>query len=213
MQQEEKLKQYNEFFTISHSFSINIETSPLSQSVSDEQFNAEIPLPFQMASDNIAIEQKALKPLQSLAGNARQLVDYLQHQANKIDLLVNYILSQHDDGDKRFTGIAFGGGGFSFQANDAFNIADKLIAKIFILDENCAVYCHGEIITKKKVDELDSIKTETTNDSHNDHYQYDVIFSKIREQDREVLVRTSLHLQAKQLQTLAKQRNQAAKSE
>jgi len=38
-----------------------------------------------------------------------------------------------------------------------------------------------------------------------------VIFHFIREDDREVLVRTSLHEQSKQLQTLAKQRNQEGK--
>ena len=65
--------------------------------------------------------------------------------------------------------------------------------KIFLASENCAVYCFGEII--------EVLKKE-------DEYQHKVIFHFIREDDREVLVRTSLHEQSRQLQLLAKQRNQ-----
>jgi hypothetical protein len=41
--------------------------------------------------------------------------------------------------------------------------------------------------------------------------EYKLIFDKIRENDREMLVRASLHLQSKQLQLLTEQRNQASK--
>ena len=65
--------------------------------------------------------------------------------------------------------------------------------KIFLLDEHSAVYCYAEVIDV--VQELGA-------------YLHKVIFHFIREDDREVLVRTSLHKQSKQLQRLAKQRNQ-----
>lgn len=195
-EQQEKLALFTEFFTINHNFSVNIEK--LQKSYTQENFEAAIPLPFKLASDKSTIDQKALRPLQNLTGVASQLVDYLHHQANKIDLLVNYILSQHDDDKQRFQGTEIGGGGFSFTANEDFALADKLIVKLFLLDENCAVYCHGEVIEKTATD--------------NSNFNYKVLFEKIREEDRESLVRTSLHLQSKQLQFLAQQRNQAAKN-
>ena len=59
------------------------------------------------------------------------------------------------------------------------------------------MYCYGEVV--------DVILT-------NEQFVHKVIFHFIREEDREVLVRTSLHQQAKQLQKLAKQRDQESKS-
>lgn len=193
-EQQEKLSKFTEFFTISHDFSVNIEKH--NNVYKQESFEALIPLPFKLASDNATIDQKALRPIQNLAAVAGQLVDYLHHQANKIDLLVSYILSQHDEVENRFSGSAFGGGGFSFETSENFDMADKLKVKIFLLNYNCAVYCHGEVIEK----------LPTNNDDKT--HLYKVIFENIREEDREMLVRTSLHIQSKQLQTLAKKRNQ-----
>ncbi|MGJ8693395.1 MAG: PilZ domain-containing protein [Thalassotalea sp.] len=197
--QQDKLSQFTEFFTIAHNFSVNIEKLPVASSYSQQTFEQMIPLPFQLASDNITIDQKALRPIQNLSAHAHQLVEYLHHQANKIDLLVNYILSQHDDEALRFQGVEFGGGGFSFLAEDEFEIREQLAAKIFMLDNNCAVYCHGEIIDK------------TIINNEQQQYSYKVIFENIREVDREIMVRSSLHIQSKQLQELAQKRNQAAK--
>ena len=56
-----------------------------------------------------------------------------------------------------------------------------------------AVYCYGEVI---EVEEVEG------------NYLHKVIFHFIQEDDREVLVRTSLHIQSRQLQSLAQQRNQ-----
>jgi len=58
------------------------------------------------------------------------------------------------------------------------------------------LYCIGEIIN------TDLSEQQT-------HYK--VIFHHIREEDREALVRNSLHQQSKQLQALAQQRNEATK--
>lgn len=193
-EQNEKISQFNEFFTISHDFSVNIEKQ--NNIYTQSTFEELIPLPFKLASDNATIDQKALRPLQNLAGNAKQLVDYLHHQANKIDLLVSYILSQHDEVENRFSGSAFGGGGFTFNTSDTFEVGERLIVKLFLLNHHCAVYAHGEIIEKSILDDTEK------------NGKYKVIFENIREVDREMLVRTSLHIQSKQLQTLAKKRNQ-----
>lgn len=190
---EQKLIKYNEFFSIEHEFSINI--LPLEDHcvVSYEQFLANMPTPFKMASDMTTIDQAALRPLQSLSGVAAQLVDYLNHQSKKIDLLIGYILSQQDEEKHRYQGLRFGGGGLLFTASTAFNLNQILEMKVFLLNENHAVYCYGEVI-------------EIEHDDNAFHHK--VIFHFIREEDREILVRTSLHEQSKQLQALAQQRNQ-----
>lgn len=193
-EQQEKLAQFTEFFAIAYHYSVNIEK--VVKAVDSDTFEASIPLPFKLASDNASIDQKALRPLKNLAGSAGQLVSYLQQQANKIDLLVQYILSQHDDVNTRVDGTHIGGGGLSFNATNDFELADTLVTKVFLPEHNCAVYCHGEIIEKTRLDES--------------LYAYKLIFSHIRKEDREILVRTSLHIQSKALQLLAQQRNEDA---
>ncbi len=193
---EKKLAKYHEFFAIEHEFTLNILPIESNNGLSFEQFVATMPTPFKMASDMSSIDQATLKPLQALSGVAGQLVAFLNHQSTKINLLIGYILSQQDDEKNRYKGIEFGGGGLSFKADKPFELAQLLELKIFFLNENCGVYCYGEIIEVEK---------------KGDTYLHKVIFHFIREDDREVLVRTSLHEQSKQLQTLAKQRNQEGK--
>ena len=190
---ERKLSKYNEFFSIELEFSINIEPVEVHKDTSYEQFIAQMPTPFKMASDMSSIDQAALRPLQTLSGVASQLVEFLNHQSTKIDLLIGYILSQQDEEKHRYQGLKFGGGGLLFIADNAFELAQIIEMKVFLTNENYAVYCYGEVIEVEQKQES---------------YFHKVIFHFIREEDREVLVRTSLHEQSKQLQALAKLRNQ-----
>ena len=193
---EDKLAKYHEFFSIKHNFSINILPLELTEVTTFDCFLANMPTPFKMASDMKSIDQSALRPLQAVSGVAGQLVEFLNHQSKKIDLLIGYILSQQDDEEHRYQGIEFGGGGLLFTASKAFELAQLLEMKIFLLNKNCAVYCYGEVI---------EVKQDQAG------YLHKVIFHFIREDDREILVRNSLHEQSKQLQVLAQQRNQEGK--
>lgn len=194
---ESKLAQFDEFFTIEYDFNVNIAPIDNNQIVSYESFLARMPMPFKMANDIVNLDQTALRPLQTLGSIAGQLVDYLQHQSQKIDLLVSYILSEQDEVKKRQQGKSFGGGGLTFSSNDSYQVGDLVEIKFFLNSENCVVYCYGEIIAASPTEE------NTKN--------YKAIYHFIRDEDRELLVRTSLHLQSKQLQLLAKQRNNSVK--
>lgn len=191
----EKLEQFNEFFTISHTFNINIK-SLAPEAIHDYQhFVEHMPPAFKMVSDMTTLDQAALNPLQALSGVAGQLVEYLNHQAQKIDILMTYIMSQQDEPESRYQGISFGGGGITFTSHQSLALNDMIELKIFIQNDNCAVYCFGEII-------------DITQQA--DAFIHKVIFHFIRDEDREILVRASLHRQTKQLQQLAKQRQQAS---
>jgi len=190
---ETKLAQFDEFFSIEHKFNVNvivIDNKPLP---SFEQFMAKMPLPFKIASDIVHIDQAALRPLQGISsGVANQLVEYLHHQTQKIDLLIGYIISQQDEEQHRYQGGKFGGGGLIFNSKEDFVLGQMLELKIFLEDNASAVYCLGELIN---INDEQEIKL------------YKVVFHYIREDDREILVRTSLHEQSKQLQALAQKRN------
>ena len=190
-----KLAQFDEFFSIDYAFNINASVIEFSQQPSYEQFIAEMPTPFKIASEINTLDKNALRPLQTVAGVAGQLMEYLNHQAQKMDLLVGYILGQQDNEHERFKAIKFGGGGIIFNATEtsAFSTGQFIELKLFFPDENSALYCIGEIISSDI----------STNQS-----QHKVVFHHIREEDREALVRNSLHQQSKQLQALAQKRNQ-----
>jgi hypothetical protein len=192
----EKVNQFNEFFSIKHEFSVNLISVDATQLPSFEQFIQKIPLPFKISSDIVSLDQAALRPIQGISGVAGHLVEFLNHQSQKIDLLVGYILSQQDEEKCRFKGESFGGGGVVFSASTAFTSGQLFEMKIFLLQDNCAVFCLGEVIDIEKEDEC---------------YLHKVIFHYIRDEDREILVRTSLHEQSKQLQVLAQQRNNQLK--
>lgn len=199
---QDKIAQFDEFFSIEHPFNINVKTIETDQYKTFEQFTAAIPLPFKMASDVVTLDQAALRPLQAISGVAGQLVEFLNHQAHKIDLLVGYILSQQDNEELRYQGTRFGGGGIIIGSENTFDLGQMLELKIFFLEDNCAVFCIGEVV---EIDDSQKGGSES-NTLHK------IVFQHIREEDREILVRTSLHQQSKQLQNLAKKRNDEAKN-
>jgi len=198
-----KLEQYQEFFSIEHQFNINIK--PLTRpEMSYQTFLQCIPLPFKMSTDINTLDQSALRPLQTLGSVAGQLVEYLNHQSQKIDLLVGYIINQQDEQDFRFLGTKFGGSGIEFEdicVAPSFSLEEQVELKLFFPLENSAIYCHGEII--------EIIAPE----SHDMPNRYRVIFTHIREEDREIIVRASLHQQSRQLQEKAQQRTQTQNNE
>jgi hypothetical protein len=193
-----KLAQFDEFFSIDYRFNINASSLGSAQLPSYEEFIAAMPAPFKIASEITTLDQSALRPLQAVAGVASQLMEYLNHQAQKMDLLVGYILNQQDLENERFQAIKFGGGGIIFKTDTecGFNTGDFIYLKLFFAEDNSALFCLGEIVNSEV---------------NGDHKQHKVVFHHIREKDRELLVRNSLHQQSKQLQALAQQRNEAKK--
>jgi len=189
---EQKLAQFNEFFSIEHDFSINL--TLLDQNAPDnfDQFLLSMPIPFKMASDLVSLDSSALRSLQGVSSVAGQLVDFLNQQSQKIDLLINYILSQQDEEKHRYDGISFGGGGVLICTEKPFALSQLLEMKVFLLQNNCAVFCIGEVIEVVQ---------------HEKQFHHKIIFHFIRDEDREILVRASLNEQSKHLQQLAIKRN------
>lgn len=182
---EAKQKLYNEFFTIKHKLHVNVKIMADDFAVPyNDELVAAMPYPFRMASEMSELEAKALRPLRTLGEHAKELLNYLNQQSKKIDLMMSYILQQQDDPQERLISTEFGGGGISVASEEALVVGNVCQLKIFIEEEASAVFCFGEIISCNQTQ---------------DGYHSAIVFSSITEQDQELLVRSSLHLQTKRL--------------
>ncbi|TPV55356.1 PilZ domain-containing protein [Aestuariibacter sp. GS-14] len=188
---EQKQAQFNEFFLISHALKVNVRTLPSDFVLPEpDRLEEHMPYAFRIASEMSSIETQALRPLRNLSTHASDLVNYLTHQSRKIDLMMSYILHQQDDPNYRTDSIRFGGGGVVVNHNSELAVGTVAELKIFVSEEAAAVFCYGEVIACQQ---------------ESNGYHIAFIFTRIREQDQELLVRASLHLQTQQL----KKRNQS----
>lgn len=189
---EQKQAQFDEFFMIAHTLNVNVDV--LQEDVQlphSDDLDSVMPYAFRIASEMASIEAQALRPLRHLSDHADSLAEYLNHQARKIDLMMSFILHQQDDETKRYETVKFGGGGVVVKSAHPIAVGCLAELKIFLDQEAAAIFCYGEVIA--------------CHEQEND-YHIAFIFSRIREQDQELLVRASLHLQTLELRKRSKSR-------
>ncbi|WP_019613426.1 hypothetical protein [Psychromonas ossibalaenae] len=179
----------NEYFLVNYQLAINVELLDNDENIpDDEQFEAEIPAPFRMASDLASIDSHLLHPLKLNSETTQALWMFLQAQNQKINTLLSYVLSQQDQPEFHYQSTAFSAGCCCFDGNSSkFSTGRNVRLKIFIPEESAAVYCYALI-------------------SSNTDNNIELTYQQIREEDRELLIRTTLHIQSKQLKLRAEQR-------
>lgn len=183
-----KKEQFEAFYLIAFPIKANVLAISVSQAEqSMATFEQEMPYAFRMAGEMAEIQAKTLKPLRGLGEKLEDLVTYLQFQAQKIDLMMSYILQQQDEPENRATAIKFGGGGCVIEHESPVRIGESKAIKLFLESESAAIYAYGEAI-------------ETQSMAHGFHTSY--VFTHIRENDQELLVRASLHLQTQALRAV-----------
>ena len=188
---EQKHQQFDEYFMIKHNIPVNMRL------VADDFVLPEIddlhqhmPYEFQIASELSEIDTKALRPLRRLGEHAIELAEFLNHQSRKIDLMMSLILQQHSNHEETYHSIQFGGGGIVLGSESELSIGGTIELKLFLREEASAIFCFAEVIACKPVD---------------DTYHVSMIFVCIRDEDQDLLVKASLHLQSANLR---KRKNQ-----
>jgi len=180
----------NEYFLVEHTLSINLksidkEELPLSQ----HAFEQEIPGPFRMASDLAQADANILTPLKLNNETSKALWQYLQAQNQKINTLLSYVLTQQDEEKSRHQSLKFSAGCLIIKNNNTLKKEDIVRLKIFLPEESSAIYCYAYV-------------TEISAE------QCTLTYTFIRDQDRELLIRASLHIQSQQLKDRAKLREE-----
>lgn len=189
---EQKQAQFDEYFSIAHCINANVRPLGVDETVPDEDaLEDSMPYAFRIASEMAALEAQAIRPLRNLGDHAETLAEYLNHQSRKIDLMMSFVLHQQDEPEHRFKTVKLGGGGVIIDSKEAMDVGIKAELKLFLDAEAAAIFCYGEVITCEQVE---------------DSYHIAFIFNSIREQDQELLVRASLHIQTQQLRKRSKER-------
>lgn len=180
----------NHYFSVAYSLNINVSVQPEGATLPDhEQFLREIPASFKLAEPQSQLPE-INSALQSLGDAGAALQRYLKHQSDKINTLLSYVLSLQDDADTRVKTTHFGGSELAFPWPEQIAEGQLLQLKIFLPEEATAIYCYGRVI-RCSTEEPFNIECE---------------YALIRDEDREALVRASLHVQSKLLQARAEAR-------
>ncbi|WP_298720469.1 PilZ domain-containing protein [uncultured Oceanisphaera sp.] len=189
MAQQEQRMMADPYFSIDYQAQVNLIPLTDGETVPDaDSLEAEIPAPFKLISEVTRIDTNNARLLRNLDEHANELVEIINQQSRKIDLVLSYVLAGQDNPDQRHQTLSLGGGGFTFASSQPLAEGDRVRFKLFLPELSVAVYGYGEV------------------HGETEHYRCD--FIALREQDRDALIRASLQLQAKQLKARAERRAQ-----
>lgn len=186
-----------QFFSVTHATPVNVIPMPADFRLPTlEALEAELPEPFRIASAITSIDLVSSRLLRSQNESMHDLVEIINQQSRKIDMIMGYVLAAQDHPEHRFHTLRFGAGQLTYlhphQGHGEVPHLHQIVRlKIFLREEASAVYCYGEVVQRDAGE-------------HGTHVVLDYV--RIREDDRELLVRASLHVQSKQLKLRAQER-------
>ncbi|MEE9694711.1 PilZ domain-containing protein [Aeromonas hydrophila] len=186
-----------QFFSVTHATPVNVIPMPGDFHLpSLEALEAELPEPFRIASAITSIDMVTSRLIRNQSDSMHDLVEIINQQSRKIDMIMGYVLSVQDHPEHRFHTLRFGAGQLTYlhphQGHGEVPHLHQIVRlKIFLREEASAVYCYGQV---KQLEPSE----------HGTHVMLDYV--RIREDDRELLVRASLHIQSKQLKLRAQDR-------
>ena len=186
-----------QFFSVTHATPVNVIPMPGDFHLpSLEALEAELPEPFRIASSITSIDMVTSRLLRNQSESMHDLVEIINQQSRKIDMIMGYVLSVQDHPEHRFHTLRFGAGQLTYLHprqghGEAPHLHQIVRLKIFLREEASAIYCYGQV---KQLEPSE----------HGTHVMLDYV--RIREDDRELLVRASLHIQSKQLKLRAQDR-------
>ncbi|EEX33682.1 MULTISPECIES: hypothetical protein [Vibrio] len=175
-----------EYFTVHHKMTVNVE--PLTQDQafpSFDQFEGEIPAPFLVASEFSHLDLLNDNARTELKNNDfRHVIELLDTQNAKLNLLLTFMLSQQDDEQYRHLTQSFGASKFSYTADSALAVDTKTRVKMFMEHPSAAIYCYGHVESCEQQDA---------------QYIITVKYDLLRDQDEDLLIKAALYQQQKLL--------------
>ena len=186
-----------QFFSVTHATPVNVIPMPADFHLPTlEALDPDLPEPFRIASAITSIDLVSSRLLRNQNESMHDLVEIINQQSRKIDMIMGFVLAAQDHPEHRFHTLRFGAGQLTYLPppqghGDPPQLHQIVRPKIFLREEASAVYCYGEVKQREPGE-------------HGTHVVLDYV--RIREDDRELLVRASLHVQSKQLKLRAQER-------
>lgn len=183
-----------EYFTVHHKMSVNVEPLPDTEVLpSYEQFEREIPAPFLVASEFSHLDilnDHARAEMKSI--DFKYVIDLLDAQNSKLNLLLTFMLSQQDNEQYRYQTLSFGASKFCYSADSALSVGTKVRVKMFIEHPATAIYCYGHV---------------ESNDKDGDDFLITIKYDLLRDQDEDLLIKAALYQQQKLLRQRSRDRD------
>jgi hypothetical protein len=189
------------YFSVEYRFPINVAPLPADYSLPEEaQLEQEMPLPFRIAAQEGSVDLNSARHLRAIDEELQVLVTALNQQSRKINLLLGYLLSQLDDPAERAMALRFGASTLCFESPLPLAEGTLLRLKLFLQEESAAIYCYG-VVTGCHGAETEGASNLIEAD-----------YVRLRNDDKEALIRASLNIQSRQLKLRAEQKANTAPS-
>ncbi|ASI88490.1 PilZ domain-containing protein [Vibrio mediterranei] len=178
--------QQNEFFTVNGPLKANIEPLALGSTLPDlDQYIAEIPAPFMASSEFSLLDQQNDAAKHELnQHNLKHVAELIEQQNSKLNLLLNYIISQQDDPAQRHVTHSFGAGQLTYITSEALKVGQVAKVKLFLDHPPAGIYCYAEVID---IQNSESGQLVTLS------------FVRILEEHQDLLIKAALYQQQKLL--------------
>ncbi|WP_158107198.1 PilZ domain-containing protein [Vibrio furnissii] len=175
-----------EYFTVHHALNINVEPMPADFLLpSPLDFEAEIPAPFVVASEFSQLDQlNDAARLELKSSDFKHVIQLLETQNSKLNLLLSFMLSQQDDPAYRTFTISFGASQFTYRAQNAVQAGQQVRAKLFLEHPAAAIYCYGQV---------------TACEAEDNQFIVAVRYELLRDADQDLLIKAALYQQQKLL--------------
>ncbi|BBN81529.1 hypothetical protein PA25_15140 [Pseudoalteromonas sp. A25] len=185
---------FEQYFQVDETNQVNLkEVSAEQVPETLAELEAKIPALFKLATEMKELDHSMLSPLRNMGDLASELAAFLQAQTRKIDLMMSHILATEQPDEDNIFCDSYGGGGIRFSSDVEHPIGSAFRTKLFLRQEAAAIYCYSEVIAVQKLS--------------SEKFQHTLAFSIIRDEDRELVVRASLHAQTRQLKKRQSEQN------
>ncbi|BBM64225.1 PilZ domain-containing protein [Vibrio alfacsensis] len=183
-----------EYFTVHHSLTINVETLATGFILPNEEtFESEIPAPFIVASEFSHLDMLADKArLELQTKELKHVINLLDTQNSKLNLLLSFMLSQQDDADVRFQTTQFGASQLSYRTHLEANPEQLVRVKLFLDHPAAAIYCYAQVIDCQPEEQ---------------GYVVTLKYKLLREADQDLLIKAALYQQQKLLRQRSLERD------
>ncbi len=187
------------YFSVEYRFPINVTPLSADYALPEEmQLEQEMPLPFRIAALEGSVDLNSARHLRAIDEELQVLVQALNQQSRKINLLLGYLLSQLDDPAERATALRFGASTLCFEYPAPLAEGTLLRLKLFLQEESAAIYCYGRVVGSQNAG---------TEGAPN---LIEADYIRLRPDDKEALIRASLNIQSRQLKLRAEQKANTA---